>query len=67
MKIRLENPAVNVSKLTGGKNEKDSQPARWGALYMKNFGQIYILFNETIVCDMLTCGSIVIEILFTQI
>ena len=33
MKIRLEKPALNISKLTGGKNEK----ARQG-LYVKNFG-----------------------------
>ena len=31
MKIRLEKPAVNISKLTGGKNEK----ARRGALHEK--------------------------------
>ena len=29
MKIRLEKPAVNISNLTGGKNEK----ARQGALH----------------------------------
>ena len=38
--IRLEKPAVNISKPTGGENEK----ATW-KLYMKNFGQIYILFK----------------------
>ena len=31
MKIRLEKPAVNISNLTGGKNEK----ARRGALHEK--------------------------------
>ena len=31
MKIRLEEPAVNISNLTGGKNEK----ARRGALHEK--------------------------------
>ena len=31
MKIRLEKPAVNISKLTGGKNEKP----RRGALHEK--------------------------------
>ena len=31
MKIRLEKPAVNISKLTGGKNEK----ARRGTLHEK--------------------------------
>ena len=31
MKIRLEKPAVNISKLTGGKNEK----ARWEPLHEK--------------------------------
>ena len=29
MKIRLEKSAVNISKLTGGKNEKP----KWGALH----------------------------------
>ena len=33
MKIRLEKHAVNISKLTGGKNEKARQ-----RLYVKNFG-----------------------------
>ena len=53
MKIRLEKPAVNVSKLTGDKNEKPRQ-----GHYMKNVGQIYILFtgkveikiNEYVIC-----------------
>ena len=31
MKFQLEKPAVNVSKLTGGKNEK----ARWGPWHEK--------------------------------
>ena len=31
MKIWLEKPTVNISNLTGGKNEK----ARWGALHEK--------------------------------
>ena len=31
MKIRLEKPAVNISKLTGGKNKKPRP-----GLYMKN-------------------------------
>ena len=33
MKIRLKKLAVNISKLTYGKNEKPK-----GGLYMKNFG-----------------------------
>ena len=43
MKPDLEKPAVNISKLTGGKNEK----ARWGALN-KKLGQIYTLFTGNI-------------------
>ena len=47
MKIQLEKPAVNISNLTGGKNEK----ARWG-LYMKNFGYICISvgFTQSFYC-----------------
>ena len=41
MKIRLEKPAVSISKLTGGKIEK----VRRGGHYMKNFGWIYVLFT----------------------
>ena len=40
MKIRLEKAAVNISKLTVGKKAT--------RLYMKNFGQIYILFTGNI-------------------
>ena len=43
MKIRLEKPAVNISKLTGGKNEKVRRGGGGG--YMKNFGWIYVLFT----------------------
>ena len=43
MKIRLGKPAVNISKLAGGKNEKLD-----GRLYVKNSGQIYILFTGNI-------------------
>ena len=38
MKIRLEKPAVNVSNLTGGKNEK----ARRGALHGKRRLDLYL-------------------------
>ena len=37
MKIRLEKPVVNISKLTGGKNEK----ARRGALHTKIRSDLY--------------------------
>ena len=38
MKIRLKKPAVNISNLTGGKNEK----ARLGALHEKLWLDLYI-------------------------
>ena len=42
MKIQLEKPAVNISKLTGGKNEKVRRGGGGGGgVYMKNFGWIY--------------------------
>ena len=44
MKIQLEKPTVNISKLTGGKNKKKLDRG----LYMKNFGWIYILFTGNI-------------------
>ena len=47
MKIRLEKLAVNILKLTCGKNEKP----RRGGLYMKNFGKIFILFTRSIERD----------------
>ena len=40
MKIRLEKPSVNISNLTGGKNEK----ARRGALHEKLRLDLYIFF-----------------------
>ena len=43
MKIRQEKPALNISKLMGGKNEK----ARRGALHEKLL-LIYILFTGNI-------------------
>ena len=43
MKIRLEKPVVNISKLAGGKMKKVDK-----GLYMKNFGQIYIVFTGSI-------------------
>ena len=39
MKIRLEKPAVNISKLTGGKNEK----ARRGTLHEKRRLDLYFV------------------------
>ena len=45
MKIRLEKPAMSISNLSGGKNEKarrgwgwGGRGGGWGWLYMKNFG-----------------------------
>ena len=40
MKIRLEKPAVNISNLTGGKNEK----TRRGALQERLRLDLYIFF-----------------------
>ena len=42
MKIRLEKPAVNISKLTGGKNEKP----RWGALHEKLRLDLYFVYRK---------------------
>ena len=42
MKIRLEKPAVNISKLTGGKNEK----ARRGALHEKLRLDLYFAYRK---------------------
>ena len=42
IKIPLEKPAVNISKLTGGINDLD------GELYVENFSWIYILLIGTI-------------------
>ena len=46
MKIQLEKPAVNISKLTGGKNEK----VRRGRLHEKLWLDlwIYVLFTGNI-------------------
>ena len=43
MKIRLEKPAVNISKLTGGKNEKP----RRGALFEKLRLNLYFVILLT--------------------
>ena len=43
MKIRLEKPAMNISDLTGGKNEK----ARRGALHEKFQLDLYIFLQGT--------------------
>ena len=42
MKIRLEKPAVNISKLMGGKNEK----ARRGALHEKLRIDLYFVYRK---------------------
>ena len=64
VKIRLEKPAVNILKLTSGKNEKHWE----GALYEKLRLDLFCLL-ETLngnqnnwICDMLTRGFL-IEIL----
>ena len=66
MKIRLEKPAVNISSLTGGKNEK----ARRGALHEQLRLDLHFFFlqgtmngnQNNWICDMWTRGF-VIEIL----
>ena len=52
MKIRLEKPAMNISDLTSGKNEK----ARRGALHEKFQLDLYIFFTGNNECDMSTRG-----------
>ena len=42
MEIRLEKPAVNILKLTGGKNEK----ARRGALHEKLRSDLYFVYRK---------------------
>ena len=42
MKIRLENPAVNISKPTGGKNEKSTR----GALHEKLWLDLYFVYRK---------------------
>ena len=42
MKLRLEKPEVNISKLSGGKNEK----ARRGALYKKLRLDLYFVYRK---------------------
>ena len=42
MEIRLEKPAVNILKLTGGKNEK----ARRGALHEKLRLDLYFVYRK---------------------
>ena len=43
MKIRLEKPAVNVSELTGGKNEKPRQ----GTLHEKFRLDLYFVYRKS--------------------
>ena len=42
MKIRLEKAAVNISKFTGGKNEK----TRRGALHEKLLLDLYFVYRK---------------------
>ena len=42
MKIRLEKPAMNISEVTGGKNEK----ARRGTLYQKRRLDLYFVYRK---------------------
>ena len=42
MKIQLEKPVVNISKLIGGKNEK----ARLGTLYKKPPLDLYFVYTK---------------------
>ena len=42
MKIRLEKPAVNISKLTGDKNEKPRQ----GTLHEKLSLDLYFVYRK---------------------
>ena len=42
MKIRLQKPAVNISKLRGGKNKK----ARWGVLNKKLWLDLYFVYSK---------------------
>ena len=42
MTIQLEKPAVNISKLTGGKNEK----SRLGALHEKLRLDLYFVYRK---------------------
>ena len=63
MKIRLENPVVNISNLMGDKNEK----ARPGALHEKLRSDLQGTMNgnqNNRICDMLTRGSLIEILLF---
>ena len=51
MKIRLEKPAVNISNLTGGKNETARRGAlheklRLGLYFVSNYSE-FLLFHYT--------------------
>ena len=63
--MQLEKPTVNISKLTGGKNEKP----RRGTLHEKLWLDLYFVYRKhwmeiknNWICDMSTRGSL-IEIL----
>ena len=55
MTIQLEKPAVNISKLTGGKNEK----SRLGALHEKLRLDLYFVYRkhwmETKITECMIC------------
>ena len=58
MKIRLEKPAVNISSLTGGKNEK----ARRGALHEQLRLDLHFFFYkeqwmEIKITEYVICGQ----------
>ena len=62
MKMRLEKPTVNISKLTGGKNEKP----RRGTLHEKRWLDLYFVYSKhwmeiknKWICDMSTRGSLI--------
>ena len=59
--MRLEKPAVNISKLTGGKNEKP----RRGTLHEKLWLDLYFVYRKhwmeiknNWICDISTRGSL---------
>ena len=59
--MRLEKPAVNISKLTGGKNKKPRRGI-WLDLYFV-YRKHWMEIKNNWICDMSTRGSL-IEILW---
>ena len=60
--MRLEKPAANISRLTGGKNEKP----RRGTLHEKLWLDFYLVYRKhwmeiknNWICDMSTRGSLI--------